>query len=70
MIIAEIEEDKRQRDIHQKTEQFGCTRGQLVAPYGDEMSQKIHYMESTADGIQDSSPELALYGQRHQECNK
>jgi hypothetical protein len=25
VIVAQIEEDKRQRDIHQKTKQFKCT---------------------------------------------
>ncbi|KAE8168366.1 hypothetical protein BDV40DRAFT_251885 [Aspergillus tamarii] len=58
VIIAKIDEDKRQRAIHQKTEQFTCTRDMLVTKYGDAMSQEAYDVEKTADGIQDSSPAL------------
>lgn len=58
VIIAKIDEDKRQRAIHQKTEQFTCTRDMLVTKYGDAMSQEAYDIEETADGIQNSSPAL------------
>lgn len=41
-----------------ETGQFKCTRDQFVAKYGDAMSLEIQDIESTTDGIQDSSPDL------------
>ncbi|KAE8423789.1 hypothetical protein BDV36DRAFT_303180 [Aspergillus pseudocaelatus] len=58
VIIAKIDEDKRQRAIHHKTEQFTCTRDMLVTKYGDAMSQETFDIENTVDGIKNSSPAL------------
>jgi hypothetical protein len=58
VIIAKINEDKDQLDSHQKTQQFENTRNQLIAKYGDEMSQATHDIGSTPAGIQASSPSL------------
>lgn len=58
VIIAKIDEDKNQLHSHQKTQQFENTRNQLIAKYGDEMSQATHDIGSTAAGIQASSRDL------------
>ncbi|KAE8388324.1 hypothetical protein BDV23DRAFT_195185 [Aspergillus alliaceus] len=58
VIIAKVEEDKRQLDIHQKTEQFKRTRDQLVAKYGDDISREIYETYDIECNPQDSSADL------------
>ncbi|KAK1139334.1 hypothetical protein N8T08_001105 [Aspergillus melleus] len=58
VIIAKITEDKRQLRDHQKTEQFKRTRDQLVAKYGDDMSQETHEIHDIECTLPDSSDEL------------
>lgn len=58
VIIVKVEEDKRQLNIHQKTEQFKRTRGQLVAKYGDDESREIFETYGIECTPQDSSADL------------
>ena len=58
VIIVKVDEDKRQLNIHQKTEQFKCTRDQLVTKYGDDMTRDIYETYGIECIPQDSSAEL------------